>query len=216
MALVIDVASLALPFALLRTNIHANKSATRKTPNQEVAQDPWVFQVVGLLGASIYAVTIYGSLFTWLPVYLVSHFDSIRSLEVAHAANVPLTTLLFIPIGWSTAQFLFTPTVGAKGNPGITDPKIRPDIAARFLPEDASFPSTLAWNLGMGTNGWSKRAEILAKRTAVLVACTSINTFPRTLTTIAGTEAVGAAGFAGVWGTAGILTAIAYSMVANE
>ncbi|KAK4552511.1 hypothetical protein LTR86_010355 [Recurvomyces mirabilis] len=211
-SLTIDVATIGIPFALLRPLIRAH--APGSAPNQQVAQDRSVGVAVGLLGASIYAVVIYGSLYTWLPVYLIVNFDGLRSLDKAHNASVPMLIGSFLPLGWATLQFLFTPVIGSKGNPGLTDPNIYPEKAP-FDPETATLIDTVAFNLGY-SDGFSKRAEVLVKRTAVLVACSAANTFTRVLLTVDGSEPVGAAGWASVWAVAALLTSVAYGYVANE
>ncbi|KAK3654391.1 hypothetical protein LTR56_004021 [Elasticomyces elasticus] len=208
----IDVVAIAIPFALLRPLNHAHEHG--KDPNQQVANDRLIFALVGMLGASIYSIVIYTSLYTWLPVYLITHFDTIRSVQRAHDASVPLLLLSFIPLGWATSQFLFTPSIGSRGNPGLTDPKIYPE-KTDFDPETATFGETLAFNLGF-KGGFTKRAEVLVKRSAVLIVCSVANTFTRTLLTVDGTEPFGAAGWAGVWGLAALLTSVAYGFVGNE
>ncbi|KAK3638279.1 hypothetical protein LTR22_017921 [Elasticomyces elasticus] len=208
----IDVVAIAIPFALLRPLNHAHEHG--KDPNQQVANDRLIFALVGMLGASIYSIVIYTSLYTWLPVYLITHFDSIRSVQRAHDASVPLLLLSFIPMGWATSQFLFTPSIGSRGNPGLTDPKIYPE-KTDFDPETATFGETLAFNLGF-KGGFTKRAQVLVKRSAVLIVCSVANTFTRTLLTVDGTEPFGAAGWAGVWGLAALLTSVAYGFVGNE
>ncbi|KAK0365242.1 hypothetical protein LTR02_005409 [Friedmanniomyces endolithicus] len=210
--LTIDVIAIAVPFALLRPLIHAHEPG--KEPNQQVAQDRLIFALVGLLGASIYSVVIYTSLYTWLPVYLLTHFDGLRSMQKAHDASVPLLMLSFIPMGWATAQFLFTPSIGSRGNPGLTDPKIYPE-KTNFDPETATIAETIAFNLGF-KGGFTKRAEVLAKRSAVLIWASMANTFVRVLFTVDGTEALGAAGWASAWGVAALLTSVAYGFVGNE
>ncbi|KAK5136409.1 hypothetical protein LTR08_003535 [Meristemomyces frigidus] len=213
-ALAIDMASIALPFALLRPLIHAHEPG--RSPNQQVAHDPTISALMAVLGAAIYAVVVYGSLFTWLPAHLVFHFDHIRSVQHAHDATLHLLLgILIVPVGVATTHFLFTPAIGARGNPGITDPKLKPE-AVRFDPEEASFAQTMAFNLGYGPDGFTKRGEVLAKRAAVLVACSAGNTLVRVLTTIDGTEPVGAVAWAGVWGLAATLTALAYGWAGNE
>ena len=169
---------------------------------------------MGLLGAAIYTVVIYTSLYTWLPVYLITHFDRVRNMQKAHDSSIPVLLVSFIPIGWATAQFLFVPSVGSRGNPGITDPELYPE-KTDFDPETATFMETLAFNLGF-KGGFTKRAEVLVKRTAVLTACSVANTFARSLMAVDGTEPFGAAGWASVWGLAAVLTSVAYGFVGNE
>lgn len=211
-ATAIDVAALTIPFALFRPLIHAHEPG--RSPNQQVAQDRQIFAYVALLGAAIYAVVIYSSLYTWLPVYLIRNFDVVRSFEKAHEASMQSLLVYFIPVGVSLAQFLFTPAIGARGNPGLTDPKIYPE-KVEFDPETASFQETLAFNLGF-VGGFTKRAEILAKRTAVLLGAVASNAFARTLISLEGTHALGAAGWASVWGVAALLTSVVYGFVGNE
>ncbi|EMD00501.1 hypothetical protein BAUCODRAFT_61559 [Baudoinia panamericana UAMH 10762] len=213
-ALLIDISAIAIPFSLLRPLIHAHDPEGH-SPNQQVAKDRYLNTLVAILGATVYALVIYGSLYTWLPVYLVQNFDGIVSLERAHDANVLMLLLYFLPIGWSTSRFLFMAAIGSRGNPGLTDPDIYPE-KVDFDPETATFTDTLAFNLGFGTNGFSKRAEVLGKRTMVLVAASVINTFVRTVLTIAGSEPVGSLGWASVWGVAAVLTGLAFAWTGNE
>lgn len=212
-ALLVDIAAIAVPFRALVPLIRAHEPG--RNPNQQVAQDGSVFFLMSLFGSAIYAVTVYGSLYTWLPVYLVVHFDEIRTMQHAHDATIPLLIGMLIPIGWATTQFLFTPMIGARGNPGITDPALKPE-KVKFDPETATFGETVAWNLGYGPDGFSKRAEVLAKRTAVLISYSMIKTSLRLFMVIEGTEAVGAVGWASVWGLAAALTSLAYAWVGNE
>ncbi|RMY92996.1 hypothetical protein D0862_09339 [Hortaea werneckii] len=213
-AFAIDVSSIAIPFALLRPISHAHTAG--KTANQLVAHDPFVFSMMAIFGSAIYAVTVYSSLYTWLPVYMITRFDEVRSLQSAHDASVWMLLAILLPIGWATTQFLFTPAVGQRGNPGLTDPDIHPEFAEEFNAETATLGETVAYNLGFGKQGFSKRAEVVAKRTAVLIGCSVINTVERTVMSVAGTDVAGAAGWASVWGVAGMLTAVAYAWVGNE
>ena len=201
-----------MPFALLRPLIHAHEPGN--SPNQQVAQDKLILGYVGVLGAALYALVIYSLLYTWLPTYLVSNFDGVRTLEFAHNATVPGLLVYFIPLGLAAAQFLFTPAIGSQSNPGLTDPDIFPE-KTDFDPETATFSDTLAFNLGF-EGGFTKRAEVLAKRSAVLIVTATANTFARTLLTVDGTEPWGAAGWAGAWAVAALSTSVAYGFVGNE
>lgn len=214
-ALIIDVIAVALPFRLLGYRNHPHDTSEPKTANQTVAQDWSINGLVSLLGASVFSITVYSGFYTWLPSYLIVHFNGLRSLEYAHNSSLPLIVVLFFPIGAAVSQFLFVPAVGSAGNPGLTDLALRPDLAP-FNAETATFTQTLAYNVGYGTTGLSKRAEVLAKRTAVLIACTSGNTFVRVLFALEGTEMTGAAGWAALWGSASALTGLAFALVANE
>jgi hypothetical protein len=211
-ALAIDVSTIAIPFGLLRPLLRAHEAG--RSPNQQVAQDTGVLLLVALLGASVYAVTMYASLTTWLPEYIAYNFNDVRSFEKAHDANLYFIAGSLIPIGWSTAQFLFTPAIGSRGNPGLTDSDIYPEKVP-FNPETATFQDHVAYNLGF-KDGFSKRAEVLIKRTAVLVVTSVAHTFLRTWLTIDGTEPFGVLGWSSIWGGAALLTSVAYGLVANE
>lgn len=215
LAFLIDVSTIGIPFFFTRRNIHAHDAPFVKTPNQEVAQDASVWYLQALFGATVYAVVVYASLTSWLPVYIVTHFDGVRSMRGAHDASVPALIAVFVPVGLAVAQFLFTPAIGSRGNPGITDPALKPETA-RFDAERATFGQTLAWNLGFGKDGFTKRAEVLAKRSAVLIVSSVVNTFFRTVMTIDGSEVTGALGWAGVWGLAAAVTGLGFAWTVNE
>lgn len=144
---------------------------------------------------------------------MVVHFDGLRSVEKAHNSALYVLVALFIPIGIATTHFVFAPAVGSPGNPGLTDPKLK---KTAINPETATLGETIAWNLGCGPDGWTKRAEILFTRTVSLTACVFINTFVRVLVTIEGTETVGAIGWGSVWAVATALTGLAFAWVGNE
>ncbi|KXT09441.1 hypothetical protein AC579_5984 [Pseudocercospora musae] len=213
--LFIDVSTIAIPFALLRGMNRARDTSAPKTVNQAVAQDTGIQWVTGLLGASLYALVIYGSFYTWLPQYMVVHFDGLRSVQKAHDTTQFLLLAVLGPVGYATTQFIFVPAIGSAANPGLTDPKLKPEKVP-FNPETATFSETLAWNLGFSEAGFSHRAEILAKRTFMLAASAFINTFIRAYVTIEGTEIVGAIGWASVWSFAAGLTGFAFSWVGDE
>lgn len=213
--LVIDVTTIAVPFALLRGITHARDKSSPKTPNQVVAQDVGIQWLTGLFGAAIYTFVVYGSFYTWLPAYMVVHFDGLKSVAKAHDSALLLLFALFGPVGYAATQFIFVPAVGSAGNPGITDPKLKPELAP-FDPETASLGQTVAYNLGLKQSGFTRRAEILTKRTVTLVTCSFLNTFVRSFVTIEGTELVGALGWASVWATGAALVGAALSWVGDE
>lgn len=75
---------------------------------------------------------------------------------------------------------------------------------------------TFAYNLGYGESGWSRRAEVLAKRTAVLAVGTFANTVFRTYVTVDGAEVEGAAGYAALWAGANVLVGLAFGLLGDE
>ena len=152
---------------------------------------------------------------SWIPAYMVTHFDGLRSLEKAHGAAVLTFLGLFLPLGFAASQFIFVPAIGSSGNPGITDPKIHPEKVP-FNPQTATLSQTLAYNVGLSEAGFSRRAEILAKRTAILASCSFLNAFLRTYVAIEGTELMGALGWASVWAAAAGLTGLGFSWIGDE
>ncbi|CZT18622.1 uncharacterized protein RCC_04466 [Ramularia collo-cygni] len=213
--MVIDVTALAIPFAFLRSLNYARRGGQVKNANQAVAQDRGVQYLIAAFGASIYAIVVYGSFTTWLPTYMIVHFDGLRSLERAHNTGILLLLALFGPLGYAATQFIFVPAIGSPGNPGITDPALKPGKVA-FDPQTATIGQTVAWNLGLGESGLTHRGEILLKRTATLAASSFISNFVRSYVIIEGTELLGALGWASVWGSAAALVGLAYAWVGNE
>ena len=214
--LAIDVSAITIPFYLFSQAAHNHPSAYAiKAPNQVVAQDRNVQNLTALFGAALYATVIYGSFATWLPTHMIVHFDGLRSLEKAHHDAVLLLLVLFVPMGYATTQFLFVPAIASAGSISLSDHSHRPKKST-FNPETATLSETVAWNLGFSDTSLSRRAKVLIKRTVILIACTFINTFVRVFYTIAGTEVVGALGWAGNWALAAVFVGVAYSWVGNE
>lgn len=181
-------------------------------------RDWQVLSLVTVFGAAVYAVTLYTSAFTWLPVYMVTHFDNLRTLHHTGEDNLLLQVALAFPAGLATTRFLFVPAVAASNKLLRALDPIAADAAEaqKFDSETATLGQTIAYNLGFGAGGFTTRTQVLTKRTAVLVVCSSVNTFVRVFGTIEGTELTGALGWSGLWAAAGVLTGIAYGWVAEE
>lgn len=204
--LAIDILTTYLPFRLLRQS-----SATRiyyppdvLVFNRSVINDFAIRTYTSLLGAAIYGVIVFGSFGSWLPVYLVVHFDGIKDITAAHTDILPKLIALALPVGYAAREFIFTPAVGAQ-------PDSRDSITASFNPETASLGETIMWNLW----GYSKRTRILIKRTATLVAISGLHTWLQTYVAVQGTEFYGAAGWSGVWAVAAMVTGAAYWWVGD-
>lgn len=212
-SLVIDITTLAIPFALFRP-LHAHSAtAPVKSANQAVARDWQIDLLTAALAAVVYAMTFYLTyLLSDFSVFLVTHFDYIPSFERLH--NSTLMTLLqsYMFNGIAAMLFMFRPAMAAVGAPKMTK-KLK---TRKFKPETASLMETIAYNLGMSEAGPSHRAEVLGKRALVLVAGTLANTFVRVFGTVAGTDVVGSLGYGGLWAAANLLVAVAYGFLGQE
>lgn len=213
--LAIDILTISVPFALFRQLNAGHADPKSKTQNQQVVSDIAVQGLIAVLGASVYSIVVYGSFVSWLPTYMVTHFDGLRSMERVHDANVLSFLLLFLPLGFAASQFIFVPAVASAGNPGITDPKLHPEKAP-FDPRTATLSQHLAYNLGLSEAGFSRRAEILAKRAMVLAAGSFINSFVRAYMVVEGSELWGALGWASVWAVAAGLAGVGFAWVGDE
>lgn len=103
-------------------------------------------------------------------------------------------TLLF---GLACKTFIFTPAAAASAAP-----------VRGFDPATASLRETLWYNVW----GFSERAKVVVKRTAVVVLLSTVNTSLQTLVTVKGVQARGALAYAGVWavaaGVAGVVLGV--------
>ena len=110
-ALATDLLSIALPFALFtRASASHTDAKLTKTGARSIVRDWQVLGLVSVFGAAIYALTLYTSAFTWLPVYMITHFDNLRTLHTERDENLMLQVLLAAPAGLATARFLFVPS----------------------------------------------------------------------------------------------------------
>ncbi len=182
------------------------------------------WQIMGLtagLGATVYAVAFYLSHHANLGVFLITHFDNMATMA-PHDSTVPQLLQLFAATGFAAMFFLFRPTIAAAGTLALREPKVAitpRSIRAKpkkFNPETATLGETFAYNLGYGESGWSHRADVLGKRTAVLALATFANTAMRVFSTVEGTDIGGALGYAGLWAGANVLVGVAYGMLSND
>jgi len=202
----IDVLSSFLPFYLLKvsSSIHSLKTPSGVAANTSVINDSYVQITTSLLAACIYGVVVLGSYSSWLPTYIVTHFDGVRDISKLHNSNFPLLAASFIPLGFAAKVFLFTPATAAK--PDKYDKQI-----AKFNAEDATLAQTVVYNVW----GYSKRTRALIQRTATLVAVSTLHTSLQTYVTVEGSEGYGGVGWSSVWALAATLTGVAYWWVGD-
>lgn len=203
--LAIDLLAAWLPFYSLKvsSSIHSVKTPRGVAVNRSVINDYGVQAATSLLAAGIYGVVVLTSYSSWLPTYLVFHFDGIRDVSALHNRNFPWLVGSFLPLGFAAKIFLFTPATASK--PDNHDKEI-----AKFNPETATLGETVWYNIW----GFSKRTRALIKRTATLVAVAGLHTALQTYT-IEGAEGLGAIGWSSVWALAATLTGLAFWWVAD-
>lgn len=204
--LAVDSITAYIPLSLLRNPLptHRRKALRGSVADRVVVNDLPARLLVSLLAAAIYGLAVLGSFASWLPVYLVIHFNGIRDISAAHNANLPLLISLFLPIGAAAGEFLFRASQGTK-------PDSHDVQTASFNPETATLSQTIAYNLW----GFSARTRALIRRTAIVVVITGLHTWLQTYVAIEGVEAYGAAGWSAVWSSAAALTGLVFWWVGN-
>ena len=111
--------------------------------------------------------------------------------------------------------FLFRPTLAAAGKPSLIETKAKGRRSKKFNAETATLGETFAHNLGLEKQP-SHRAQVLIKRSLVLILCTVANTFVRVFGTIEGTDIFGSLGYAGLWASAHAFVGVVYAWLGNE
>lgn len=202
----IDMLSVYIPFFFLRQNsvTHDPKAPKSAVANRSVINDFSAQFLVSLLATGIYGLVLYVSLVSWLPLYLVTHFDGVRSLQGAHEAAYPFVAFGVIPLGFAAKAFIFTPAMGGK-------PDTRDARNAAFNPETATFWDTIKYNIW----GHSKRTRTMIQRTITLIAFTGLYNALQTYFVVEGAEFFGAAGWSGVWAVAATLTGAVFWWVGD-
>ena len=205
-SLAVDALSVYIPFRILRpTSVtHDTYAPKDAVSNRSIINDTLGQFLTSALAAALYGVVLYVSLFTWLPLYIVKHFDGVRSLQAAHEAGFPFVVAGAFPLGFAAKSFIFPPSMGEK-------PDMRDAENAAFDPVTASFWETVKYNAW----GHSKRTRTLIQRTFTLIAFTGLYTWLQTYYVVEGAEFFGAAGWSGVWALAATLTGVVFWWVGD-
>ena len=187
-----NIISVTAPFMLLRpvSPTHAPYSAPKGTvQNRSILIDPLTMMATSLLATAIFAVLLELSFATFLPVHLITHFNGVRDLTVAHlgAAGLPSLLVALVPAGYAAREFLFVSSTGAPPSPG--------DYT--FDPATSDLRQHLYHNVW----GWySPRQKELIGRTTLLALMMVGETIIQTWGTIKGVELWGATWYAAIWG----------------
>ena len=202
----IDTTAICIPFLLLRdvSAFHQLHTPKGKAANRSIIDDFGVQTSTSLLAAGIYGVIVFGSFTTWLPSYLVTHFEGIRDVSSLYSSTFFYLCLIFVPTGFAARVFLFTPTMAAK--PDEADMQL-----AKFNPESATLAETMAYNVW----GHSKRTRTMIARTTILVVMGFVHTWLHTYGAVEGAEGFGAVGWASVWALAAAVTGTSLLVVGD-
>ncbi|EKD13080.1 uncharacterized protein L3040_007163 [Drepanopeziza brunnea f. sp. 'multigermtubi'] len=205
-SLVIDALTTYIPFRILRPLSLAHSASSSKysvpVPNADIVTSYEIQALTTGLVALIYAVTVYTSYATFLPVYLATYFEGIPSMTAAYASSFVAILPTTLVLGVAARSFIFTPAV-------TFAPSSRDAKNAAFNPETATLADTFWHNVW----GFSARTKVVIKRTATVMLVTGLNTFVQTFVTVEGVEVMGAVVYSGVWVAAAGLTGVALGLV---
>lgn len=204
-SLLIDSLAVYIPFRLLRPLSSAH-SATSSSPipNRELLTDIPIQIYTTLLGASIYSVVLYSAYMTYLPVYLVTYFESIITIAATHTTQPTSLIPLTIPLGLAAKSFIFTPSAAA-----LPSLSAAPDKKAAFDPVSSTLAQTFWYNVW----GYSARTKVVIKRTAALALLVGGNTVLQTWGTMEGVEVMGALAYSAPWVAAAGITGAVFGVV---
>lgn len=112
----IDVISAAAPFYLLKvsSSIHSIVTAHGVAVNRSVINDLQTQVTIILLASCIYGLMVLSSYGSWLPTYIMMHFDGVRDISKLYNSYFPFLAASFVPLGFAAKIFLFTPATAAK------------------------------------------------------------------------------------------------------
>jgi len=199
----IEVLSFAIPTYLLRPRSVVH-SASAPLRNRFLLNSVQVQFSSTLLATGVYVVVLWAGLTTgFLNVFLVRFFD-VTTLEFAHLETPVSIAGKIFTAGVAAKEFLLNPSIAAQPRSGTVTP------AETFDAVTATFPQTIKHNVW----NFDRRTRTLIQQVAILNAFVFANTVQRCLTLV-GTEAVGAAGYAGVWVLANVVIALWYGWVGD-
>lgn len=211
-AFAITLVSTAIPFALLRrpTSVHdLSHAPSAAVANRSILQDRPTAVYTTLAATSIYAVVLYVSYATWLPQRLVTHFENIPTIAVAHAgpAGLPVLFLSLIPAGWATRDFLFVSSTGSSS----TSQRALSSAASASSGDEGEYLITT-----LRRRTWarlSRKTQVLVFRTAILAASVVLNTVIQLAGTVRGVDWEGATAWGAIWAVATCVAGMTFGWI---
>jgi len=202
-SLAIDLISTTIPFILFKrsSSVHdPSKARSNSNSNRDIIQDRPTTLYTSVAAASIFSVILYLSFSTWLPTFLVTHFDGIPDIRTAYAgaAGLPIWILTLLPAGYAARDLLFVSSTGWSVD-GAVD--LTESVAVEKNPQ-GEYVTTSVYNKLWGN--MSPKTRILISRTVVLATMILLNTVIQVAGTIRGVDVEGATGWGGIWAVAAL------------
>lgn len=196
-SLAIDLISITVPFILFQrqtTTTIPSKSSSNRKSNHDLIQDGQTMLFLSMAGSSIFAVFVYLSFSTWIPKFLVVHFDEIPDIRTVYAgaAGFPIWIITLLPAGYATYNLLFVGSTSWSFD-GKEKHSFQGDNEGECL---ITPPYKRVWRKLFPTSG------SLIIRTLTLATMTFLNTLVQLAGTIRGVDLVGASGWGAIWGAA--------------
>ncbi|OJJ39214.1 hypothetical protein ASPWEDRAFT_362213 [Aspergillus wentii DTO 134E9] len=208
-AYAITLFSTTAPFVLLRqpTSVHDLSHAPSGTvSNRSILDDRATTIYTTVAATSIFAVVLYSSYATWLPAWLVVHFENIPDISVAHAgpAGLPVLFLTLLPAGWAARDYLFVSSTGAANIPETKPEESPADRHGEYL---ACAIYRRTWG------SLSRKSRVLLSRTFNLASLVHLNTIVQVAGTMQGVDFVGASRLGLMWAAAILITGATFGWI---
>jgi hypothetical protein len=147
---------------------------------------------------------MYASYASWIPTFLVTHFDGLADLRAAYEGPktlVPMFLTFLLP-GWAAREFLFVSSVGhpRADERGPAFEERRGELLMSSIYRRTWVPLSM-------------KTKILISRTCVMTAMIMANTVVQILGTVAGADMKGALGWAGIWAGATVIVGSIYGWI---
>lgn len=198
----INILSTAIPFFYFRPRnfLHSLKTLFERP----ILTDRPIAIYTTIVATAVYTTALYLSFATWLPSFLVVHFEGLPSLEIVYEGAKSLIPMFIglLPAGYATRDFLF---VSSTGQP----------FAEHRGPAYVEHQGEL-FVTSLYRKYWVTLAEkqkTLIIRTAVLASMIFANTVVQLVGTINGVKTDGAVGWASIWSAAAMTNGLMYGWI---
>lgn len=200
---------MTIPFVLLRRprSVHRlSSSRDESVSNHSILQDRLTTIYTTVAASAIFSVFLYLSFSTWLPAFLVTHFEDIPDIRAVHAgpAGLPALFVGLLLEGYAARDLLFVSSAGWSAEEESSEEKAAADRHGEYL-------ITSLYNRTWGS--LSPKARILITRTLLLAAITLLNTIVQVSGTIKGVEVQGSAGWGAIWAAAVLTIGLTFGWI---